>query len=212
MAWKSQDTAIDRKIDYDAGKVLYKYMEDIEPFERYSIGGYYPARINERLVSSSSRYDIVHKLGHGTYSTVWLARDQPRAKYVAIKMAVMDMKAANESDVLRLLHDDGTQCEDDPGMAAIPPLLDEFVIRGPEIEGRKGFHRCLVTAPARMSIADAREASYKRIFQLPVARAIAAQLIKAVVFLHSRGIVHSGKQAHPNEHCMVLMQLPSRSP
>jgi hypothetical protein len=37
------------------------------------------------------------------------------------------------------------------------------------------------------------DASYIRLIQLPVARAIAAQLILAVAFLHSRGIVHGGR-------------------
>ncbi|PGH23273.1 hypothetical protein AJ80_02689 [Polytolypa hystricis UAMH7299] len=65
-------------------------------------------------------------------------------------------------------------------------MLDEFVIKGPN-----GEHQCVVTAPASMSLSDAREASDTRLFQLPVARAVAAQLIQVVAFLHSRGIVHS---------------------
>jgi serine/threonine protein kinase len=44
-----------------------------------------------------------------------------------------------------------------------------------------------------MSLAEAKYASSVRLFQLPVARAIAAQLVQAVAFLHSQGIVHGGK-------------------
>ncbi|KAF2124670.1 kinase-like protein [Dothidotthia symphoricarpi CBS 119687] len=42
-----------------------------------------------------------------------------------------------------------------------------------------------------MSISEAREASYVRLFQPSVARAIAAQLIQAVAYMHTRGIVHA---------------------
>ncbi|KAH8724959.1 kinase-like domain-containing protein [Phaeosphaeriaceae sp. PMI808] len=42
-----------------------------------------------------------------------------------------------------------------------------------------------------MSISEARDASHNRLFQPLVARAIAARLIYAVAFMHSRGIVHA---------------------
>lgn len=43
------------------------------------------------------------------------------------------------------------------------------------------------------SLGEAKDASSIRLFQLPVARAMAAQLVQAVAFLHSQGIVHGGK-------------------
>ncbi|KAI1459874.1 kinase-like domain-containing protein [Annulohypoxylon moriforme] len=54
-----------------------------------------------------------------------------------------------------------------------------------------------------MSIFDARTASSKRLFQPSVARAIAAQLIQAVAFLHSRGVIHS--QLHESN---ILLKIP----
>ncbi|KAF2446083.1 kinase-like protein [Karstenula rhodostoma CBS 690.94] len=42
-----------------------------------------------------------------------------------------------------------------------------------------------------MSISEARDSSHNRLFQPSVARAIAAQLIRAVAFIHSRGVVHA---------------------
>ncbi|CAD6566951.1 MAG: hypothetical protein CYPHOPRED_001295 [Cyphobasidiales sp. Tagirdzhanova-0007] len=41
-----------------------------------------------------------------------------------------------------------------------------------------------------MSVRDAREASDNRLFTLPVARAIGAQLIEGISFLHGQGVVH----------------------
>jgi len=43
-----------------------------ERFEQFKQGQYYPANIGEVL---TSRYQVIGKLGFGTTSTVWLARD-----------------------------------------------------------------------------------------------------------------------------------------
>jgi serine/threonine protein kinase len=171
---------------------MYESIEDIEPFERYTAGGYYPVQIGDQFCSS--RYHIVHKLGYGTSSTTWLARDEHSAKYVAIKFAVSDLDRPFESAILGALRDKerriGTA---HAGTTMIPEMLDEFKVEGPEIHGARREHHCLVITPARMSISEAREASHDRLFQLSVARAIAAQLIQAVAFMHSCGIVHAGR-------------------
>lgn len=45
---------------------------DEERFEKFQQGQYYPAHVGDVICS---RYQIVGKLGFGTTSTVWLARD-----------------------------------------------------------------------------------------------------------------------------------------
>jgi serine/threonine-protein kinase SRPK3 len=171
----------------DAGSTVeYMPLEDVEKIERYRPGGFHPIAIGDHL---HDRYLVVHKLGFGAYSTTWLARDQTARKYVAIKIAV----AAGESRESKILHQldlADMANEAHPGKAIINLILDEFILNGPN-----GKHRCFVTVPARMSLAVAKDASCIRLFQLSVARAIAAQLIQAVAFLHSRGIVHAG--GHP---------------
>jgi serine/threonine-protein kinase SRPK3 len=67
----------------------------------------------------------------------------------------------------------------------ILPVLDEFPLNGK--------HQCVVTVPTRMNVAEAQDASHCRLFQLPIARAIVVQLILAVSYLHSQGIVHGRK-------------------
>jgi serine/threonine protein kinase len=119
-----------------------------------------------------------------------LARDKLLAKYVAIKFVVSELGLPPESAILKSLQDgEGAQA----GIAMMQELLDEFEVEGPEILGLRKQHHCLVTTPARMSIAEARDASCCRLFQPLVARAIAAQLIEAVAFVHSRGIIHAGQ-------------------
>ena len=45
---------------------------DIESPRRYQPGGYHPVHLGDIYCR---RYKVIHKLGFGTYSTVWLARD-----------------------------------------------------------------------------------------------------------------------------------------
>lgn len=66
---------------------LYVPIEDLEKLERYRVGGYRPIVIGDQL---HDRYRVVHKLGHGSYSTIWLARDQLFDKHVAIKVCTAD--------------------------------------------------------------------------------------------------------------------------
>ena len=163
--------------------VEYMPLEDIERPERYHPGGYHPIVIGDCL---GDRYDVVHKLGFGTYSTTWLARDRKTKKYVAVKITVADADM-QESKILGSLALSNLKDEGHPGKALIPQVLDKFLVDGPN-----GRHRCLVTEPGMMSLAEAKDASYCRLFELPVAKAITAQVIQAVAFLHHRGIVHAG--------------------
>jgi serine/threonine-protein kinase SRPK3 len=45
---------------------------DLEGPDRYQPGGYHPIYLGDVYCQ---RYRVIHKLGFGTYSTVWLARD-----------------------------------------------------------------------------------------------------------------------------------------
>jgi serine/threonine protein kinase len=50
------------------------------------------------------RYRIVHKLGFGGSSTVWLARDELSSGYVSLKIARANFKPdSNELRILRYL-------------------------------------------------------------------------------------------------------------
>jgi serine/threonine-protein kinase SRPK3 len=166
--------------------VDYMLIEDVENVERYRPGGYHPVRLDDDL---RDRYRIVNKLGFGAYSTVWLAWDHRAQSLVAIKI-VVSASDSQEVTILRQLGlGDLDKVHAHPGKAIVIPMLDEFSLTRPN-----GKHQCIVTAPARMSLLEAKErGSLSGLLQLPVARAIAAQLILAVSFLHSQGVVHAGK-------------------
>ena len=183
LSCRMESTSID-EVAKAGCNVEYMPLESVETLERYRPGGYHPVVIGDYL---HDRYHVVHKLGFGTYSTTWLARDRNARSYVAIKIAVAN-DDSRDVDILHLLRDKHSILEGNPGQIVVPPVLGEF-----DLDGPNGNHRCLVTAPARMSLADAKDASVPRLFQPSVARAIVAQLVQAVAFLHSRGIVHAGR-------------------
>ncbi|KAL4780669.1 kinase domain-containing protein [Aspergillus varians] len=81
----------------------------------------------------------------------------------------------------------------------IPSILDSFELQGPN-----GTHACYVTRPEMMSLSDAKDASYNRLFKLEVARALAGQLAIAVNYVHSQGVAHG--DIHFGN---VLIQMPS---
>lgn len=173
----------------DADIVSYRMVEDAEPLQRYRPGGYHPVNIGDRL---NDRYEVIHKLGFGSYSTVWLASDATTRTNVAVKICTADSDRPAESRILALLQRSGGQTDEarHDMRCAISLPCDTFEVQGPN-----GLHHCLVLEPARISLAEAREASYVRVFQLSTARTIAAQLVQTVAFLHGEGIVHGGRSA-----------------
>ncbi|KAK6223598.1 hypothetical protein QIS74_03542 [Colletotrichum tabaci] len=78
--------------------VEYGYVDGVEHLGDYRPGGYHPIHIDDRL---NERYRVVHKLGHGTFSTAWLAVDEILSKYVAVKVGTADGDCT-EVDVLSL--------------------------------------------------------------------------------------------------------------
>jgi serine/threonine protein kinase len=136
-------------------------------------------------VLGDGRYEIVHKLGVGGYSTTWLARERVAQRYVALKVPVVDQGSkSSESDILRLLLEPALAHK---GQRFIPSLLDEFTFDGPN-----GYHVCLVQEVAVCSVARFKVDSSNFMFLAETARSIAAQLMPGLSYLHSRTVCHGG--------------------
>lgn len=137
-----------------------------------------------------SRYEIVGKLGYGGFSTVWLARDRDAEQhtYVALKIGASDSRM-HETTVMTALSDSrpsvSTTSVAASAAGAIPALLDEFTVQGPN-----GTHPCYTTAVAECNV---RDCSSLKMFNLDVARALALRLVSAVAYMHGQGYVHGGK-------------------
>ncbi|KAI1364848.1 putative serine protein kinase [Xylaria arbuscula] len=161
--------------------------------EEYHPGGYHPVVLGD--VFHNGQYKVIRKLGEGSFSTVWLARDLRNNKYVAIKVAVSEVsEPSNETIILRLL---GQALE---GPKYITQLLDEFNHEGPN-----GVHRCLVFEPMGPTVNTMVEElpPFRGHPYLPgvikrypywMAKGILKQSLQALVFLHENGIAHGDFQ------------------
>ncbi|KAL2018659.1 hypothetical protein VTK56DRAFT_494 [Thermocarpiscus australiensis] len=160
---------------------VYFPGDGLENLEGYCVGGYHPTVIGDTF--HQCRYEVVHKLGFGGYSTIWLAQDKQLHRYVSLKILVADeYSRSDEGKILRLLSDTDSTHE---GRQFVPRLLDEFSFSGPN-----GHHVCLVQEPAVCSAAESKEDATDFMFPVETARSIAAQLILGLSYLHSRGVCH----------------------
>jgi serine/threonine-protein kinase SRPK3 len=157
---------------------LYEYINDVEQLDGYRPGGCHPIQLNDKF---QGRYTITEKLGYGSYSTIWLAQDEKLNRYVAIKVGTAD----NSSKEVPILEELSASPINDLSNKLIAPVLDSFELKGPN-----GIHSCLVTTPAKCSLAQALQ-DYD-LFPLDAARSLAAQLVMAVARVHRMRIVHGG--------------------
>ncbi|KAH6919188.1 kinase-like domain-containing protein [Coprinopsis sp. MPI-PUGE-AT-0042] len=106
----------------------YYPIDGVENIERYAPGGYHPVNLGDVL---HERYRIVNKLGHGAYSTVWLALDTQQEQYVALKVCVAN-SLPNETRVLKDLSASSQVFKPKfPCLHSFPKILDEFIVDGP---------------------------------------------------------------------------------
>lgn len=172
-------------------KNIYFPDDDVECLEQYCFGGYHPTLIGDAF--KDGRYTVVHKLGSGSCSTVWLARDNQQGRYVSLKIMVSaESSCQSESRIIRSLQRGGNAAQQ--GRRFISPLLDEFFTYGPN-----GRHLCLVGEPAGFHLAVSKEMSATGKFPVESARSMAAQLAMGLSYIHSRGICHGG------EFCLSIL-------
>lgn len=156
----------------------------VEPLERYRPGGYHPTHIGDDL--NNKRYTISHKLGWGSYSTVWLAQDRIRARLVCLKILAAELGVQpREVQILELLRN-GEKAGDTS--SHVSRLLDRFTHQGPN-----GAHSCLVFDVDSVSVSSVAE-RYP-LGRLPgwLAWEIARQIAQGVGYLHSKSVVHGGR-------------------
>lgn len=82
--------------------VEYHWIDGAERLDPYEPGGYLPVMVDDLL---HNRYRIADKLGFGGYSTVWLAQDEKRKRFVAVKIEIASPSTARrETEILQTLH------------------------------------------------------------------------------------------------------------
>ncbi|MCJ1320218.1 hypothetical protein MMC15_005556 [Xylographa vitiligo] len=161
-------------------------MSSAEYVENYKPGGLHPVHLGDIF---NKRYRVCRKLGFGSWSTVWLARDLSENRYVSLKIGKAASKdyELHEISTLRLI---AKADASHPGFQHVQKLLDTFVHEGPN-----GHHNCLVFEPLGQSLElfttdDPEAQGEPQSLPLPAMREASRQLVLAVDFLHSQGIMH----------------------
>lgn len=145
-----------------------------EPVDRYEEGLYLPICIGEVI---ADRYRIEHKLGHGGFSTVWMAHDMDKGKDVALKIMTANFGGEREF----LMQNEIIRCVTDTSRLLI--YQDAFLLPG----AARNPHRVLVFPLKGPNLRD-----YARETSTIVRRSAAKQLLQALKALHDGGMVHRG--------------------
>ncbi|OTA55685.1 kinase-like protein [Hypoxylon sp. EC38] len=168
----------DSRIEYDE---IASWVE-VEDVQLYNKGGFHPVHIGDIL---AGKFEVVHKLGYGGFSTVWLCLDVTNQKWRAVKIMTADhsSKERDNEIVDHLLRE-----------ASLKQLQDCHIAIPHErfwIEGPNGRHLCFVTDVYGLN------AFYWSLHQDPTKETtegniinVCYQIIKGVHFLHSKGICH----------------------
>jgi serine/threonine-protein kinase SRPK3 len=157
----------------------------------YRPGGFHPVHLGDKF--KKDRYYVIHKLGHGGFATVWLARDSTRNRYVALKiLAARLSRDCPEVEILRLIK----LAPEHAGKPYVMSMLDHFWITGPN-----GRHLCVVSQVGGPSIKQFNDcpgqSSGTRRLRALVARKVALQATEGLDYIHSTGVVHGGMYSHP---------------
>ncbi len=168
--------------DYNARFLLPQGVGDTEDVENYKPGGFHPVHLGDKY--DGGRYGIVHKLGAGGFSTVWLARDEHEKKWVALE--IVDAEHLESTAEKSALSHSSTSNLRADGAEFVAEHQRQFTFDGPN-----GRHLCLVLPVLGPS---ASELSYGLNCRLTpwLARRVAYQSTRAVADLHSQGLCHGG--------------------
>lgn len=157
-------------------------MERVEDVEKYLPGGFHPVDIGDVIGIGNQRYEVIHKLGHGGFSTVWLVRSCGDVRsYFALKILVADVDVDNELRILQHL----SAANANRGHPNVLRLYNSFKVSGPN-----GDHHCLVFPVLGPSLQNPKAS---KALSPPARHQICQQITSAVDFLHKHGICHGGK-------------------
>lgn len=153
-----------------------------EDAKQYEPGGFHPVHLDEYY--DNNRYRVVHKLGAGGFSTVWLAQDVPDRRWVGLKFIVADESEnynARSSAIIA-----------DPILASSELLVTperEFWVNGPN-----GRHLCFVLPFVGPNLSTLSAGIYSRISSRFAAN-LSKQAAQAMQLLHSRDRCHGNSTA-----------------
>ncbi|OTA94876.1 hypothetical protein M434DRAFT_394248 [Hypoxylon sp. CO27-5] len=161
------------------------YVVEEEQFDEFRKGYFYPVKIGDVY---ASKYQVVGKLGFGSTSTVWLARNLQEHSHVALKIYARGARYKHEFEMYKRLSE-GNHAH--PGNRHVAAALDTFVL-----PRSGGDHHCLVQKPMWDSWRDLLLRNPTNRFTDDLLKAGLKQLFLALDFLHTEcKIVHTDIKA-----------------
>lgn len=156
----------------------WKY--EVENVEMYKPGGLCPVQLYSTL---GDQYELIHRLGQGGSSTVWLARDHQRNRWCALKVVISSYLSGDRGELFakRLLGENGIGIEE----AATHHILlpeDYFYVEGPN-----GLQLVLVLPLLGPSLPQWLEFNGHKD---DVKKKLCRQMTEAIEFLQSQGLFH----------------------
>ncbi|KAJ5405446.1 hypothetical protein N7465_006730 [Penicillium sp. CMV-2018d] len=163
-------------------------LVDEEVCPDYNSTNFYPAKPGEVL---AKKFQLLVKIGWGSQSTVWLARDISRLKWQSEKTVTLKIINSNDTDDARHEHEIEShimqQNPEHRGCAILRTCLDDF-----EVDGREAKHMCLVYEPMREPLWILQRRFVDRKLPLPIAKAYIYFLLVGLDYLHSEcKVVHT---------------------
>ncbi|KAJ5545174.1 kinase domain protein [Penicillium sp. DV-2018c] len=156
----------------------------------YNPKHFYPMQLHAIL---ANRYQVATKLGWGTSSTVWLARDLYqwrwlRPRYVAIKVNANNyMSKESAQKELRITQRITQTKSADEGQYFVRTLLDSFDLPGPH-----GNHICMVFEPLYQPLWMLKERFQGGVLPPDVLRMVIRMIIMGLHYLHTQcHVIHT---------------------
>ncbi|GIK04877.1 hypothetical protein Aspvir_008975 [Aspergillus viridinutans] len=163
-------------------------LVDEEVCPNYNSASFYPAKPGEVL---ANKFQLLVKIGWGSQSTVWLARDISRLKWQSEQTVALKIINSNNADDAR--HEKeieshiSQQNPEHRGRVILRTCLDDFEVAGPE-----GKHMCLVYEPMREPLWILLRRFVDRKLPLPIAKAYIYILLVGLDYLHAEcKVVHT---------------------
>ncbi|KAI0599560.1 kinase-like domain-containing protein [Biscogniauxia sp. FL1348] len=180
---KLMNKAPTQPVQNQNGRIYLNWPDDleIENPERYRPGGLHPVHLGD-FIDKDGRFEVLHKLGHGDESTIWLCYDSRECLLRAVKILSADASTERSSELkISEIFSNTPREELEANHIALP--LEYFWIDGPN-----GRHLCSVSEffAAKACIPPPGVGQHNE----DDLNEICFQVCKGIQFLHAHNVCH----------------------